>query len=551
MFYPMSSNGIDMSAVAGNSQGSLLHGLQSANQQQQQQQYVLLNNAAGGGLASLGNASQGSLMPAPQGSAGAGGANSLFMVYQQPPPMHSMYPSMIPAGDASTGGMTFHNISGQLYATGPNGALFPVIPAPTDLMTHSNPAMGSFHHSGPLNEMTAQQQMSLSGNLANPNTQPQYAAMQQQQLGSQTYAFVSPAQTTWSAAPMPAPPPPPGPPPQQTMAAFSHSFGHSPSHSQNNHSNLNNNNNNQGSGGGGGGGAGSGPSNSGGQQSQQFIQRTGNVHDGLRQQGCIYIPYEGPCLEKELCLSRSRLKALNAASLTVNSIASATVSGTPPLGSPSSSQGVLPTMQQALASEEQQQQSSSASAAAGAPPATARSQDDIVKIVEAGDSGPTANSHQIVHFFVSSFPTEKMECAQRLLTRVLQTVASGVEDIPASCIATDGESSIPPVAFLPWVESIAFMNPSSRGSSHSFYAKVHAHNAQALLERVKGNVMMDRMGFHWAVVPSSRKHLEQYSKSIWNLPQVLRHRRTEWLPCTPLILDIAMDTSRLKWQTQW
>ncbi|CUG31042.1 Hypothetical protein, putative [Bodo saltans] len=483
-----------------------------------------------------------------------------------------MYPSMMPStADASgTSGMTFHNISGQLYATGPNGALFPVMPAPTDLMAHSNPAMGSFHHSGPLNELTAQQQMSLSGNLTNPNNaqqQPQYATLQQQQLGSQTYAFVSPTQQgTWSTGPMPAPPPPPGPPPQhpqqqqqQSMASFGHSFGHSPSHNSNNsfqqHSSSNNN-----GGVAGGGGPGNNNNNGGGQsQQQQLIQRTGNVHDGLRQQGCIYIPYEGPFLDKDACLMRSRLKALNGAGLTITnnstsssnggatSAATTGNGGTPPLESPSSSHGVLPTLQQALAAE----QSSTPAAAGGTPPAATRSQDDIVKVVEGGDSGPTANSHQIVHFFVSSFPTEKMECAQRLLTRVLQTVASGVEDIPASCITNASEGTIAPVAFLPWVESIAFMNPSSRGSSHSFYAKVHAHNAQALLERVKGNVMMDRMGFHWAVVPASKKHLEQYSKSIWNLPQVLRHRRTEWLPCTPLILDVAMDTSRLKWQTQW
>jgi len=153
-------------------------------------------------------------------------------------------------------------------------------------------------------------------------------------------------------------------------------------------------------------------------------------------------------------------------------------------------------------------------------------------------------------FFVSSFPTEKMECAQQLLTRVLQTVCAGVVDLPDNPQFTplpDASSRLPP----PMVTAISFLSASSRGSSHSFYAKVSTSvNPQILMKRLKGCVMMDRLGFHWAVTSQGHQFMEQYSKSIWNLPQSLRHRRTEWLPCTPLIFDVALDTSKVRWHSQ-
>lgn len=387
---------------------------------------------------------------------------------------------------------TLHNISGQIYATAANGTLVPIMSA-SDIMTHHGSPTAMFQRSGPID---AHQ---MSGPLT---SQPPQFHMPAAHNG-QTYAFITPGNAgpnhpghggSWGSAPLP-PPPPPGPPPPQ-LASYGHnSFGH-------------------------GTGAHMHPGSQ--MPQQQFIQRTGNVHDGLRQQGCLYIPYDGPLLDRDACANGKRLKAASAAGLVI-------ASGSPS-NSPSSSHGSLPSAAQAL-----HQAVPTDAAPLNVP--------HVPEIDETTVCAPSNGSVQVAHFFVSSFPTEKMECAQQLLTRVLQTVASGANEFADN-------SSVASEPFIPWVESIAFMNPSSRGSSHSFYAKVHVHDPQTILERIKGGIMMDRMGFHWAVLPSSRKHLEQYSKAIWNLPQVLRHRRTEWLPCTPLILDLAMDTTRLKWQVQ-
>lgn len=251
---------------------------------------------------------------------------------------------------------------------------------------------------------------------------------------------------------------------------------------------------------------------------QPMIHRTGNVHDALRTHGCLYVPYDGPVLDADEVATGAKLQPSSLAGVALTST---------PSTSPSSSLGVLPN-DAATAVNEVLGENASEETSRQPPPA--------------GGSVHT--------FFISSFPTEKMECAQQLLTRVLQTVCSGVTDVPEGRGGAVLNHSNEGMKKLPTVSAISFLNANSRGSSHSFYAKIHTDEPHELMKHLKGAVMMDRLGFHWAVTVEGRRYLEQYSKSIWNLPQALRHRRTEWLPCTPLIVDVALDTSKVRWYSQ-